>query len=105
MRRSPGGCTTRRRVVCASSRTALNGGGIRTEKPRERCVVAQCRERLDHLRPLRRGVDVDVEDVFPGTPGPRPRLELRQAQVPLGERAETAVERAGNVADAEDERR
>jgi hypothetical protein len=67
-------------------------------------VLAQRFQCVDHLCHLRRRLDVDVEDVLPGTTGSRPGLELRQVEVPLCERAEAAIERAGDVADAEDER-
>src|SRR5207245_10245591 len=75
------------------------------EQPCERGVLAQRRERLHHLGSLRRRIDVGVEDVLPRTPRTRTRLEFRQVQMTLGERAEAAVERTRDVADSEDEGR
>src|SRR6266508_5236201 len=68
-------------------------------------MLAQRRERLDHLRQVRGCLDIGVEDVLPRPARSRPGLELRQVQVALGERTEAAVQRAGDVADSEDERR
>src|SRR5213593_2424235 len=82
---------------------SLQCGRVRAEQSRERRVLAQRRERVDHLRYVCRRVDIGVEDVLPWTSGPRARLELRQVQVALGERAEAAVQRACDVAHSEDE--
>jgi hypothetical protein len=67
-------------------------------------VGAERFERVHHRRLLRRRLDVRVEDVLPRASRTGPRLELREVEVALGERSETAIERARHVPDAEDER-
>src|SRR2546421_8608155 len=84
-------------------RLSPHRGCIGAEEPRERRMLAQGCESVDHLGGLRRSVDVGVEDVLPGASRSWARLELRQAQMALRERAEAAIQRAGDVADSEDE--
>ena len=68
-------------------------------------MLAERRKRLDHVGPLGRRLDVRVEHVFPRSAGTRSGLELRHVHLTLGECAQAAVERAGDVPDPEDQRR
>src|SRR5919106_3055118 len=68
-------------------------------------MLAHLRERGDHLGGPGRRFDVRIEDVLPRTACARPRFELRQVEVTFGESPEAAIERAGDMAYAEDQRR
>ena len=83
----------------------VEGGGVGAQDPGEGGVLADLAEGLDHRRDVGRRLDVDVEDVLPAAAGPGAGLQLVEVEVPLGERSDAAIERAGDVADPEHQRR